>query len=258
MFEKFVIPHLREKNLTGQNFTKLRILRTAGITEGQIQELLKDILEKQKNPAIGFNPTDTEVHLRITGKGSNEKEVMDLIEDTEKKLRERLGDNIYGVDDGTLELSVAKLLWQKNLTISIAESCTGGLIAHRLTNISGSSLYFHSCIVSYSNESKISMLKVKPKSLIDFGAVSENVAIEMAKGIKKRTGTDIGLSTTGIAGPTGQTEQKPVGLVYIGLVYKDIVECKKYILSGTREVIKLRCSQLALDMLRRRLLKDAK
>lgn len=149
-----------------------------------------------------------------------------------------------------VEEVVADLLRKKHLTVAVAESCTGGLISHRLTNIPGSSYYFDAAVVSYSNQSKMKILDVQMSSLLDFGAVSEEVAIEMAKGIRKITGADIGISTTGICGPEGGSEEKPIGLVYIAIDYLGKITTNKCLFSGKREEIKQKIADCALNLLK--------
>jgi nicotinamide-nucleotide amidase len=164
-------------------------------------------------------------------------------------------ENIYGEDETSLEEVIGKILISKNFTISTAESCTGGLIASRLVDYPGISSVFMEGAVTYSNEAKINRLNVKKETLENFGAVSEETAREMAEGIAKTSGTTVGLSTTGIAGPGGGTTEKPVGLVYIGLCINGNVQAKKLELSGNREMIRKSAAITALDWLRRELIK---
>lgn len=152
-----------------------------------------------------------------------------------------------------IEEIIGYLLREKGWRISIAESCTGGLISHKITNISGSSDYFESGVVTYSNEAKIELLKVSEETIKTFGAVSSHTAIAMAEGIRKLRNTEMGLGVTGIAGPTGGTATKPVGLVYIALSSPSYVECKEFRFTGNRGEIKLKASEVALEMIRRRL-----
>jgi len=167
-----------------------------------------------------------------------------------------LGDYIYGVDEDTLEGKVASLLKGKNLTISVAESCSGGLLSHRLTNIPGSSNYYQAGIISYSNEAKSHFLDVSPQLIQEKGAVSPEVAKEMARGARESANTDLGVGITGIAGPTGGTLKKPVGLVYIALSTQAGEICEKFIFPGDREEVKWRTSQATLNLLRQYLLRN--
>ncbi|MBI5194613.1 MAG: CinA family protein [Nitrospirae bacterium] len=156
----------------------------------------------------------------------------------------------------SLEEVIGILLKQRGWKISTAESCTGGLVAHRITNVSGSSDYFDSGVITYSNESKIELLKVPEEIIKTHGAVSGQTAVAMAEGIRRLRGTDIGVGITGIAGPTGGSEVKPVGLVYIALSASGCVECKEFLFTGDRGEIKLKTSEAALDMIRRFLEND--
>ena len=171
------------------------------------------------------------------------------------RITKRLGNYIFGTGKQTLEEIIGYLLYMRKKTIAVAESCTGGLIAHRLTNVPGSSNYFLGSVVAYSDKIKRERLGVKKTTLEKYGAVSEKAAEEMAKGAKKLTRPDFGLGITGIAGPTGATKEKPIGLVYIALAYKDKVETREFKFRGEREVIKAKAANAALDMVRRHLLK---
>ena len=171
----------------------------------------------------------------------------------EKEIRNRLGDNIYGEGEVTLEEVVGKLLVDKKMTVSTAESCTGGMVASTLINYPGISEVFMEGAVTYSNEAKMKRLGVKKETLEDFGAVSEECAREMAKGIAKNAGTRIGISTTGIAGPGGGTEEKPVGLVYAGLCIDGITKVKKFNFKADRQKVRTRTMMNVLDWLRREL-----
>jgi len=228
-----------------------RVLKVCGLSESAVDEKIKDIFESLKNPSIALLATFSEIKIRITACSDSEKKAYFMISGVEEVIRNRLGSFIFGKDDETLEKVVANSLFKHNLTIAVAESCTGGLIANKLTNISGSSKYFERGIISYSNKSKIEILKVPEKLIKTFGAVSEKVSKSMAENIRKISKVDIGLSTTGIAGPTGATSQKPVGLVYISLsTIKDTIT-ERHIFKGDREIIKERASIFALDLLRR-------
>lgn len=169
-------------------------------------------------------------------------------------IKKRAGQYIYGEDQATIEQAVADLLFEKKLTITIAESCTGGLISHKLTQIPGSSQYFNRGVVAYSNEAKVDILRVSPETIDQYGAVSPETALEMAKGIRQISGTDIGLSTTGIAGPAGGTPEKPVGLVFVGYVDSKTNLVEKHYFSRERWWNKERTAVTALDLVRRVLL----
>lgn len=251
MFENYVIPYLRQYQ---DGVLISRVLRVLGAGESHMEEMVKDIIASQINPTIAPYAKEGEVILRITVKASNEEEAEKLILPVEQKIRERLGDNVYASGDTTIEEVVAKMLIDKKLTIATAESCTGGLIASRLINYPGISSVFMEGAVTYSNEAKMNRLGVKKSTLEKFGAVSEQTAGEMAEGIARTGKTDIGLSVTGIAGPEGGTDEKPVGLVYVGLYIKGTVKTKKLNLWGGRQNIRNRTVIHALDWLRRELL----
>lgn len=231
------------------------IIRIFGVGESKVDELLEDLIRDSKNPTVAPYAKEGEVILRVTSKGSSKKECEDLNKPVISKIKEVLKDNVYGMGEDPIQFAVAKSLVLKGLTIGSAESCTGGLIAARLIDYHGVSSAFLEGAVTYSNEAKIRTLKVKEETLNSFGAVSEETAKEMAEGIAKRCGSDIGISTTGIAGPGGGTEEKPVGLVYIGIYVKGKVYAKKHTFTGNREAVRNRACMTALDMVRREILK---
>ena len=251
MFVEKVYPYLKAKS---DFIIKSKTLRVVGVGESTIQELLQHIFDEQSNPTVAPYAKDGEVHLRITAKCQDEVEANSLLKEMETKITNILHENIYGYDEESLEYIVYKLLKEKNMTVSIAESCTGGLISGRLTNVSGVSSVFMNSIVTYSNEAKMKFINVKEDSLNKHGAVSAETAEEMAKGIKQVSGTDVGISVTGIAGPEGGTAEKPVGLFYIGIAIADKVEAHKYCFPASREKVRWNATTKALDILRRELL----
>ncbi|NNG26765.1 MAG: nicotinamide-nucleotide amidohydrolase family protein, partial [Ignavibacteriaceae bacterium] len=183
-----------------------------------------------------------------------EETVNNKLIEVEQKIRVKAGRFIFGKNDDTLENVVGKLLEERDLTISVAESCTGGSLANHLTNVSGSSKYFDRGVGSYSNASKVEILKVDEDVLIEHGAVSMEVAMQMADGVRSTSGTNIGVSTTGIMGPTGATTDKPVGLVFIGYCDEKVCTARKVIFGGDRLLNKQRTVQAALDLVRRQVL----
>lgn len=249
MFKNYVMPYLNK--FTNEVLVS-KVLRIFGIGEGYMAEKIEDLIDNQSNPTIAPYAKDKDVTLRITAKAKDKNTASKIIEPVEKEIRERLGDNIYGEgEDTTLEEVVAKKLISKNLTISTAESCTGGMLASTLINYPGISKVFLEGAVTYSNEAKIKRLGVKKETLDKYGAVSEETAREMALGIAKTSETNIGLSTTGLAGPDGGTKEKPVGLVYIGLSINGEVRVKKLNIQGDRQKIRIRTVMNILDWLRR-------
>ncbi len=254
MFEEKVIPYLEER-FKVREVIKSLILRTTGLSESKVAEKLKDIMKKSKNPQISLLAHENIVDIRLTAKAGNEKIGEKLNEGMGKKITKRLGNYIFGTGKQALEEVIGYFLYMRKKTIAVAESCTGGLISHRLTNVSGSSDYFLGSVVAYSNRMKRDRLGVKKTTLEKYGAVSEKVAGEMAKGVKRVARSDFGLGITGIAGPTGATKDKPIGLVYIALAHKDKVEIREFKFRGERGVIKAKAANAALDMVRRHLLK---
>ena len=237
----------------GRSFIKRRVLRTCGVSESAVNQSIQDIM-RQDEPTVGLSVKETGVDVRIIAHATSSDQAQLLVERTEKAIREKLNDAIYGVEGVELEEVVGALLKQRGLKLAVAESCTGGLIGARITNIAGSSDYFERAAVVYSNRAKNEMLGV-PLDLIErYGAVSGEVATAMAQGIQKAAHTDLGLSITGVAGPSGGTEKKPVGLAYIALASSQGTKTAEYRLIGNREQVRLRASQMALDMVRRYLI----
>jgi nicotinamide-nucleotide amidase len=196
------------------------------------------------------------VRLRITTRAATQEEAEEKIAPVEKEILSRLGDYYFGEDDETLESAVGRLLKERGESLALAESCTGGLLAKRLTDIAGSSAYFKEGLITYSNGSKERWLGVPHEMLLEHGAVSEPVARKMAEGVRKISGADYGLSVTGIAGPDGGTEEKPVGLVFVGLSDEKGTFAEKLDLSAwarSREAIRERSANRAFDLLRLRL-----
>jgi nicotinamide-nucleotide amidase len=247
MFEEQVLP-LLEKRFGEQPRFDCRVFKVVGLAESIVEEKVAPALADLTDIELGYSAKMGEVEVRVI---SNLKSVADT---AEHRIRTALGDAIFGTDDDRLEAVVVKLLATAHKTIAVAESCTGGLIANRITNVSGSSEVFLNGWVTYSNESKMQLLGVREETLKKAGAVSEEVAREMAEGARQRSGADFALSTTGIAGPTGGTAEKPVGLVYIGLATPARAEVRRHMFLFDRETFKFFASQTALDLLRRELL----
>lgn len=237
-----------------QGSIRTRILKLSGIAESRVDELIGDLMKASLNPAIALLAHPGEVHVVLVAKGESEGELEGLLQHWEEKVRERLRDFIFGRDEERLEEVVGRLLRSQGKKVAVAESLTGGLVAHRFTNVPGSSAYFEGGIVAYSERLKEDLLGVPPQLIQEQGAVSREVAEAMAEGIRKQSGSDVGLGITGIAGPSGGTEDQPVGLVYIALSWEGGKASKVYRFSGDREAVKLRASQMALDLLRRYLL----
>ena len=222
MFSNYILKELQKYS---EKTILSKTLHFFGIGESTLETKLKDILENQTNPTLALLAGEGEVKLRITAKGENKNKLKDMISKKEKLIRKKVGKYIYGVNNTDLAKEIYNILLKRKLTISLAESCTGGLISHRLTQIPGSSKVFKGSYVVYSNEAKINLLDIDREIIKKQGAVSKKTALMMAKNIKDKFGTNIGIGVTGIAGPGGGTADKPVGLVYIGISYgkKNIV-----------------------------------
>ena len=252
MFEESVYPYLRKLS---NNVITSKMLKTCSLGESKMASMVEDLILNSKNPTVAPYAKQGECCLRVTAKGKSKDECMKLMTPTIDAIYEKLGINIYGEDDDTIQSVVAKLLLERNLTISIAESCTGGKLSSMLIEVPGISKVFFEGAITYSNEAKMHTLGVKSETLDKYGAVSEECAKEMAEGIAKYTGSKISISTTGIAGPDGGTEYKPVGLVYIGLFLNGKTKVYKVNCSRTRIDIINRASRFALNFLREELLK---
>ncbi|WP_270567604.1 competence/damage-inducible protein A [Clostridium beijerinckii] len=252
MFEESVKPYLQEKS---ESILVSRVVKILGIGESAVAEEIKDLIDAQTNPTIAPYAKDVGVMLRITAKAETKDEALKLIEPIEEEIKNRLGDNVYATEDINIEEVVARLLIEKKLTISTAESCTGGMIASYLINYPGISEVFLEGAVTYSNEAKHNRLGVNNDILNKYGAVSEETAREMAIGIAKTANTDVSIVTTGIAGPEGGTLEKPVGLVFIGVYVQGKVTIQKCLFKGDRNKVRLQATITGLDMLRRILIK---
>ncbi|MBU2445849.1 MAG: competence/damage-inducible protein A [Bacteroidetes bacterium] len=254
MMENYIIPKMKKNAEENEIFYRQRLLYTTGIPESGLFELLDDINSWLGNCKLAFLPSQFGVKMRISHRGSTIEEIDEELDNVEKQITELVGKYIYSNEELLLEEVVGKILLQRKLTIAVAESCTGGIITDRITNISGSTKYFLQGVISYSNDSKIKTLGVNVDSIIKYGSVSEQVAIEMARGVRNISSANIGVSTTGIMGPTGATETKPIGLVYIGYVDDDKEKVVRYRFAENRLRNKERTSQAALELIRRMLL----
>ncbi|MBU2494856.1 MAG: competence/damage-inducible protein A [Bacteroidetes bacterium] len=254
MMESFVVPKLISIRKDLKSVKIITNLQTTGIPESHLYDRLGNIEELLKGSKLAFLPNQYGVKLRLTVEGLTEDEAHDKVTEIEQTIRGLIGRYIYGKETDTIEEVVAKILSERELKIAVAESCTGGLISHRLTNINGSSNYYERGTVTYSNAAKVELLKVSEDIIAEKGAVSIDVARQMAEGIKAVSGVDIGLAVTGIMGPTGGTAEKPVGLVFVGICDDKICTAKEFRFGNDRLLNKERTSQAALEMLRRHLL----
>lgn len=248
MFETSIMPYL-SKLQSCVIFSQT--VKICGVGESKLETMVKDLIEKQTNPTIATYAKTGEVHLRVTARAENEKEAKKLVKPVVKELKGRFGSNIYTTDDTvTLEKSVVDLLLANHLTVCTVESCTGGLLAARLINVPGVSEVFKAGYITYSNKAKRRLLGVKKNLLIKHGAVSEQVAKEMARGAALVSKADVTVSVTGIAGPDGGTEEKPVGLVYMGCSVCGRLTVKKCQFSGNRAKIRENTVAVALSLMR--------
>ncbi len=252
MFESVVIPEL-EKARSGELFME-KTFRTVGIREAEIEDRVGKVLEEMPGLSYGLAAHPYQVDIRLFCTCGTREEGERILGEGEKVLDKQFGKAIFTKDDRPLEEIVGVMLRAGNKTVALAESCTGGLISKRITEISGSSAYFEGAFVSYSNRWKEKLLGVSEGTLAAHGAVSEETAREMAENVREKAGTDIGLSVTGIAGPTGGTKDKPVGLVYMALSDGERTVARRFNFRGDREPVRYRASQAALNMLRECLL----
>lgn len=255
MFENLVLPRLREN--AGAIVVKRRVLRVAGMGESAIDQEIAPIYTQYQNPQTSILFNRSEVEIWLIARGKSGVEANDLLDELAEKIVAKLGNAVFARNGELLEEVVAKLLIENQKTLAIAESCTGGLISQRLTEIPGSSRFFIEGIAAYSNESKIRNLGVAAELIEQHGAVSGAVAEAMAKNLRARAKTDYALSVTGIAGPDGGSEEKPVGTVFIGYADHEQTTHRRLQLPGDRHFIRWRSSQAALDLLRRKLLPDS-
>lgn len=248
LFQQKVIPYLRK---IAPDIIYSKTVKICGLGESYVETQINDLIAKAYNPTIAPYAKTSEVHLRITAKASEKKAAKEMIRPVVKELRRRFGKAIYTTkEEITLEQAVLQILAKKKWTLTTAESCTGGALAARLINVSGASEQFESGYITYSNEAKQDILGVPKESLKRYGAVSKTVAKEMAKGALKKAKADVAVSVTGIAGPTGGTKDKPVGLVYIACNVKGKITVEAFQLSGNRAKIREASVAHALVLLR--------
>lgn len=254
MFEEQVYPYLHSLQ---PEVICSRMVKLCGIGESSAETKILDLIESQQNPTVAPYAKTGEVHLRITAKAESEEAAYALIAPMEEELRKRFGSLVYTDDPQvTLEMAIASLLEERRLTVTTAESCTGGLLAGRLVNVPGISSYFKEGHITYSNEAKEKILGVSHDTLEAYGAVSPQTAEEMAKGGAKAAGADICVAVTGVAGPDGGTKEKPVGLVYISCYCKGKLYTQKNQYTGSRSKIREYSVASALTLLRQSILKE--
>jgi nicotinamide-nucleotide amidase len=245
-----VIPALSARLADG-SVIRQRLLKTFGLDEVAIQEQLSAVVPDWPSISLGYYPHFPEVHLMLTAQAAGESEAAAMLARAEGDVRRVLGDVVYGQERDELESVVGGLLTDRRLMLAVAESCTGGLIGHRLTGVPGSSNYVDRVLVTYSNRAKVELLGVSEETLAKHGAVSAETAVEMAAGVRERSGVDLGLAVTGIAGPDGGTDEKPVGTVFISLSDGRRTRVRRHRFMGRRDQIKTLSATTALDWLRR-------
>lgn len=251
LFLEEVFPYLQKQQ---PEIIRSQMIKICGQGESQVENRILDLIDSQSNPTIATYAKTAEVHLRITAKASSEEEARELLKPVVKEIKSRFGNDVYTTkEEETLEMAVVRLLKKHELTVTTAESCTGGLISGRLVNVSGASEVFREGFVTYSNKAKRKLLNVNKSTLKKYGAVSKQTAKEMATGGVFATDADVCIAVTGIAGPNVEGE-KPVGLVYIACYLKDKVKVEEYHFKGNREKIREQSVVKALDLLRRSIL----
>lgn len=254
MFTDHVLPELRK--YSGNLLVRKRIICITGMGESAVDQAISPIYRAYEtvNTSILFTKNGIELHLIAHSENADEANA--VLSEMAEKVAEKLGLAVYSLNGERMEDVVGKLLTDKNKTVAFAESCTGGLIASRMTNIAGSSRYFMEGAVTYSNEAKMRVLDVSEETLKKYGAVSAETAVEMAAGMRRISGADIAVSVTGIAGPDGGSDEKPVGTVHIGIADESGTRSIKLNLPGERNIVRWRASEAALNYLRRRLIKN--
>lgn len=255
MFEHDIAPYLNKKQPEG---IYSHMVKVCGIGESRAETMVADLMDAQTNPTLAPYAKTGEVHFRVTARACSEEAAEQLMEPMIEEMKKRFGDAVYTTEENvTLEESVIRLLEEKKMTVTTAESCTGGKLSGRLLNVSGASGVYNEGYITYANASKEKILGVKHETLETYGAVSEQTAAEMALGAAKAAGADAALSVTGIAGPGGGTAEKPVGLVYIGCAVNGEVTVREYRFTGNREKNRDYAVARAITLLREELLKRA-
>ena len=255
LFSDFILPEIISKAKSA-TFFESKLLKCFGAAEADLDSALKDLYVNRldvEGVRTGFRAHFPETFIKLSAWGTNSKIAKERLAVAEAKIRERIGKFIYGEGEDTLESVLGRLLKENKKTVAVAESCTGGLVANRITNVPGASDYFKNGVVTYSNEAKVAVLGVSMETIKKHGAVSSACAIEMAQGVRRISKTDYGIAVTGIAGPTGGSGQKPLGTVHIAIASHHGFKEKKYVIPSNREWFKLMASSLAIDRLRREL-----
>jgi nicotinamide-nucleotide amidase len=252
LFNEHILPLVAER-AEGTRIVE-RTLHTCGLTESEIEQILTSEVRGLPRGELAYLPRHTGVDLKLTIRADSKEKGLKRVRKLERTIETALGEGLWGRDDDTIEQVVGYLLTMKRKTVSVAESCTGGLVMDMITNVPGSSSYFLGGVVAYSNELKMKKLRVSKARLEKHGAVSEEVALALARGVRRYCATDLGLSVTGILGPSGATPSKPVGLVFFGLAWEEGDRAERRAFLGSRREIKEQSAVTCLDLLRRHLL----
>ena len=255
LIEENLIPYLKEK-FPPSMIKKSKILKITGLGESSVNELIRDYMNTHTTFSFGIYANPENIQVQVTTQAPTEKEVEKLLQSSVNQLTKILGNYVYGTDKQSLEEVVGNLLKTKKLKVAVAESCTGGMLGKMITRIPGSSEYFQGGVISYNAKVKEDLLKVPPKVIKKYGEVSNQTAILMAEGVRRCCHSDIGISVTGIAGPGGATEKKKVGLVYMALADGKKTITQKHQLFGSRQLIRLRSTRRALNLLRNYLISN--
>jgi len=253
MLEESVIPVIRER-CAERRVILTRVLKVFGPSEADVDYLLTGVAEPGSPVTLAFRVDFPEILVKLRAEGDDEIHITAALDNACRKAREKLAGYIFAEDGETIDSVVAALLRERGITLSLAESCTGGLLAKRITDIPGSSAYFLEGAVTYADAAKTRILGIPPDLVREKGAVSSEVAVAMAEGIRQRSGSDLALAVTGIAGPAGGSEEKPVGTVFIALAHRAGCQAERYRFFGNRQEIRTITAFTALDRLRRHLL----
>lgn len=250
MFNNEVEPLLKQ-DFPAVNQVARKTIKVLGPGESQVEEMLGDLMHASHEYSLALLAKDGEVHIKITAEGQDLNHSQEIMAGVALQIEEKMGKNVFGFDEDKLEVIIGDLISRQGKTMALAESCSGGLLSKMITDIPGSSKYFWGAVTSYSNEAKMILLGVNEATLKEFGAVSSETATEMVRGIIEKSGVDLGLAITGIAGPDGGSEEKPAGLVYIALADAGSCWVKEMRFVGERDAVRILAAKSALDLLRR-------
>jgi nicotinamide-nucleotide amidase len=250
MYENYIKDLLCQAYHLNKRRSASRTIKVLGPGESQVEQMLSDIINQAENYHLALLATDGEIAIGITAEGDDHNHSLMILNKVTEQIENIMGKSIFGYDDDTLGDVVGQLLSSRNISLAVAESCTGGLLGKMITDIPGSSRYFWGGVITYSNQAKQELLGVRSDTLNNYGAVSRETALEMARGVKRLADTDIGVAITGIAGPDGGSREKPVGLVYIAVVGDNLEQVREMHFVSSRDGIRTLSAKSALDLLR--------